>query len=103
MNFLQQLREKAEKATSGPWKIWISDEFSDTYSISTDPELDDVYGDTPYQEEKDDAQYIAMANPQTMLWLLDVVDEMIREVPTLYAGRIYKKLAQGPNPQKDGE
>ena len=72
MNFLQQLREKAEKATDGPWEycdvlgrcwVWTKDKSGYVY-IKNDPK----------KEEHNTAKYIAIANPQTILAMLKVID-----------------------------
>ena len=91
MNWLKEMREIAEKATQSKWD-WY--ETGTTYGINSDNMVVDTgkarqiaYTAPNVMGTKDgiakrkiinkhNAQYIAKANPQTMLRLLDVVEEM---------------------------
>jgi hypothetical protein len=83
MTTLKALREAAEKATPGEWIIahdkgefnnayWIGTERHHTFCQVENGADDEEYGGP--EREKANATYIALANPATMLALLDLIE-----------------------------
>jgi len=102
LTFLEKLREATEKATPGPWEysdimsdgmawIWNKDRSGKVY----------VRRQTPPQE-KIDMQFTALANPQTIKWLLDMLDRTLDAVTAAKGEEatarrnIARQLAKGP-------
>jgi hypothetical protein len=84
---LKKLREAAEKATPGPWVWWVDREYACLFSepsfdknkyFLSKPILDDGSAGAEYapilEAGSSDAGYIAMANPDTILKLLDALE-----------------------------
>ena len=86
----EALRRLAEAATPGPWHIEIESEGGDFGSIISTSitgvkaekdwifRLDDDYGTGA--APRHDSKYIAAANPQTILALLDELEAAEREI-----------------------
>ncbi|MCN5365311.1 ead/Ea22-like family protein, partial [Escherichia coli] len=62
----QELREAAEKATKGKWAVEFDDEIYSTDGINHE-QIAMVFS----ENESRDAEFIAAANPATVLALLD--------------------------------
>ena len=73
------LKAAASKATPGRWRFngdcacWNKDESRMIFSTSEYPRL-------PEQKNKDDAKFIALANPTAILELLDLLDKYETEL-----------------------
>ncbi|EBR9832051.1 TPA: ead/Ea22-like family protein [Salmonella enterica subsp. enterica serovar Anatum] len=85
----QALREVAEKATKGPWKVF-SDIDTKTFSIHTprDKRCENVikWGGFDCQPNAEaNAEFIAAANPATMLALLDELEAKDKRIAELEA------------------
>ena len=97
--FLQELRHEAEMATAGAWerKIEWDGEKWHTRVYSGDILILEV-PNNKYQFPN--ARHIALANPQTLEWLLLVMDGMLGTLSDLKCHEKWKHiLDQGPNPQ----
>ena len=76
--FLQELREAAEKATAGPWwtgKYAGENDFIEHTVSGGKHEFIIAYACNAYKADKENNQFIAQANPQTMLTLLNAIDK----------------------------
>ena len=70
---LNELNELAKKATPGPWfSIWVGDNMC---SVSTDAQ-DDNKSIAIEPIAENDAAYIAAANPQTILMLIEEIERL---------------------------
>ena len=67
----QALREAAEKATQGQWVVEFDDEVYSTNGVNNE-QIAMVFS----ENEARDAEFIAAANPATVLALLDELDEL---------------------------
>jgi hypothetical protein len=88
---IEKLRQLAEAATPGPWEVSDDDMFSPIEVTSDGPGRDicclDTYDHRP-DERANDAAFIAAANPQTVLALLDEIErlrDLAGQVPDLLA------------------
>lgn len=98
----KKLRELAEAATPGPWIVSDKDVFSaiTVGSSKTDVCTFDIYEHRP-DECAEDAAFVAAANPQTVIALLDEIERLrivARENVTdeqydSYVGRLEQQLA----------
>lgn len=89
---LKDLREKAEKATPGPWeKVEPDRRFRRSFKfghanwakvVSKDHEMK-LYGELRGNPIPD-AEFIAAANPQTILALCDAIDEMAQVLQDIF-------------------
>lgn len=77
---LEKLKALAEKATPGPWFV-LRNELDDpdnvlVHGISSDGLHDDIArtDSGAYPPREDDAQYIAAANPQTILAMCEELE-----------------------------
>ena len=68
-----KLRELAQKATPGPWLLWATE--WNLYLVQSGREGDGSIVDTAYSR-RNDIDYIAAANPATVLALLDEIDRL---------------------------
>ncbi len=70
---IEAIRRAALRASAGPWRIWEGDGGPNTYSHVVDPENRSIavvtIGDKGHGRE--DLDFIAIANPATVLALLD--------------------------------
>ncbi|EJB6692333.1 ead/Ea22-like family protein [Escherichia coli] len=71
----QALREAAEKATKGKWAVEFDDEIYSTDGINHE-QIAMVFS----ENESRDAEFIAAANPATVLALLDENERLCREL-----------------------
>lgn len=72
----EKLRKLAEKATPGPWNVTLPDdtlvEAADKSFVAT-TFMDDLDYDNNFDRREATADYIAAANPHTVLSLLDTI------------------------------
>jgi hypothetical protein len=93
VNDWKRLRELAEAATPGPWMVEGRDVFEpiQVYAHSRDVCAFDTYDHRP-DERGPDAEYVAAANPQTVVALLDEVERLraltVNPGPTLHGSTI---------------
>ena len=82
---LKVIREKAEAATPGPWEVTEAPGFGHDhapYAVASerDEQIAECYDNTPGSwhpvQNEANAAFIAAANPQTVLRLLDEVERM---------------------------
>lgn len=77
---LKALKEAAEKATPGPW-AWEGDQLLALRMGHTDTVL--VADEFPFNGEEQDHAFIALANPSTILSLIERCEELegtLREI-----------------------
>ena len=74
-----RLRALAEAATPGPWEAEIRDGCLFITAIDGNTSVAEVLGPPTHQVVAADATYIAAASPDTVLALLDALDEARRE------------------------
>ncbi len=114
MSFIDELGKACDKATDGEWfltKSWGV--FCRTLLHVETPTRNYTNPESPTQlpATKDDAKFIALANPQIVRWLLDVMEDMKDCIETeqimnkrngwstYYHDNLLKRLSQGPTPQ----
>lgn len=110
MSFIEKLSEACDKATDGPWvNEQATIHYYDEYKHICITTCEDDGGEPEYAQScpdirtDEDAEYIALANPQTMRWLLDVIDDLkMLACDKLAYPALREKIDQGPNPQKEG-
>jgi hypothetical protein len=99
---MTDLRKAAEAATPGPWKTHLIDDttiVSDRVDVATTCDSSNVERSDSYNNDFErmeaDAAYIAAANPQAILALLDERDALTARVAALEAEN--EKLAAALN------
>lgn len=105
------LRKLAEKATPGPWKTHLVDDtciVADSVNVATTCDSSNVERSDSYNNDFErmeaDAAYIAAANPQTSLALLDERDALTARVAELEeALRPFADKAQQYEPNEDDD
>jgi hypothetical protein len=92
----EELRQAATKATPGPWKVWVMDVYADPVG---DSNIDTavlvaktVYRDEEGRPRTNDCDFIAAADPPTILALLDALDEAERRRGDEQAGRSFESV-----------
>jgi TRAP-type mannitol/chloroaromatic compound transport system substrate-binding protein len=100
---MTDLRKAAEAATPGPWKTHLIDDttiVSDRVDVATTCDSSNVERSDSYNNDFErmeaDAAYIAAANPQAILALLDERDALTARVAALEAEN--KKLRETLKP-----
>lgn len=98
MTDLQKLRELAERATPGPWSYDVDeDEIHSESCATSDGEPWHVIPSQTSQSVASirDSQFIAAANPQAIIEILDMVDRYMEALSTIetlssYPNRIFE-------------
>lgn len=86
------LRETAEKATKGEWAVWLDDEVYSTNGVENQ-QIAIAFS----KNDMRDAEFIAAANPSTVLALLDELEAAEKktvEMPTFdgYVPHVAREL-----------
>jgi len=99
MNFIDELREACDKATDLPWEPFTPKQ--------AEQGLDFFGGQQGaycfmVEAEQEDIDFISLANPQTMRWLLDMIGKMREQymygtVEEIH--RVEAELRRGPTPK----
>ena len=84
MNF-SGLEKLAKAATSGPWETNPADVLSEELEVTASNHFVSICDAAPY-----DALYIAAANPQTILAMIEVIKEMAEALEWQQGGDLRK-------------